>query len=142
MTMRAKLRLLTAALLSVALVAPAEAKPRNDWPNRIDLPVGFQPEGITIGNAPYAYVGSLADGDIYRVSLRTGARRLVTEGPGTPSVGLKIDRRGLLYVAGGPSGTARVINSRTGELVADYPLSDNPSSVSYTHLTLPTTPYV
>jgi hypothetical protein len=118
MTMRAKLRLLTAALLSallsLTLVAPAEAKHRHNWPDRISLPRGFQPEGITIGKAPVAYVGSLADGDIYAVHLRTGKRRLVAEGPGTPSVGLKIDRRGLLYVAGGPSGTARVVNVRTG----------------------------
>ena len=128
MTMRAKLRLLTAALLSAllsfTLVAPAEAKPRNHWPDRIELPVGFQPEGITIGKAPVAYLGSLADGDIYAVNLRTGKRRLVAEGPGSPSVGLKINRRGLLYVAGGPSGTARVVDVRTGD-TQSYPLTDN-----------------
>ncbi len=54
--MRPRLRLLFAALLSamlsVALVAPAEARPRHDYPDRIELPVGFQPEGITIGKAP------------------------------------------------------------------------------------------
>jgi sugar lactone lactonase YvrE len=119
MSMRAKLRLLTAALLSAVLsvtfVAPAEAKHHHAFPDRINLPVGFQPEGITIGKAPYAYVGSLADGDIYRVSLRTGTlRRVNNETPGTPSVGLKIDPRGLLYVAGGPTGTARVVNIRNG----------------------------
>jgi sugar lactone lactonase YvrE len=117
--MRAKLRLLFAALLSamlsVTLMAPAEAKPRHHFPDRIDLPVGFQPEGITIGRKPVAYLGSLANGDIYAVQLRTGERRLVSKGPGTPSVGLKIDRRGLLYVAGGPSGAARVVNVRTGQ---------------------------
>jgi sugar lactone lactonase YvrE len=120
MTMRAKLRLLTAALLSlllaVVLVTPAEAHGRHRrLPDRIDLPVGFQPEGITIGRKPVAYLGSLANGDIYAVQLRTGKRRLVSSGPGTPSVGLKIDRHGLLYVAGGPSGTARVVNVRTGK---------------------------
>ena len=97
-------------------MAPAEAHGRHKHlPNRLDLPVGFQPEGITIGKAPYAYVGSLANGDIYRVSLRTGDLRKVNDKtPGSPSVGLKIDRRGLLYVAGGPTGTARVVNVRTG----------------------------
>ena len=104
--MRSRLRLLFAALLSallsVALVAPAEARPRHNYPDRIDLPVGFQPEGITIGKAPYAYVGSLADGDIYRADLRTGEGKVISEGPGTPSVGLKLDKFGRLYVAGGP----------------------------------------
>ena len=52
-------------MLSVALVAPAEARPRHDrYPDRIELPVGFQPEGITIGKAPIAYLGSRTDGDI------------------------------------------------------------------------------
>ena len=117
MTLRAKLRLLTAALLSlllsVTLVAPAQAHGRHKhYPDRIELPVGFLPEGITIGRAPIAYLGSRANGDIYAANLRTGALRKVNdETPGTPSVGLKIDKRGLLYVAGGPSGTARVVNS-------------------------------
>ena len=139
MTMRAKLRLLTAALLSAllsfTLVAPAEAKPRNHWPDRIELPVGFQPEGITIGKAPYAYLGSLANGDIYRVNLRTGRGRVVTDRPpGTPSVGLKINRRGLLYVAGGPSGTARVVSARTGKFVT-HTLTDKPSFINDVVLT-------
>ena len=126
MTMRAKLRLLTAALLSallgITLVAPAEAKPRHRWPDRIELPVGFLPEGITIGKAPVAYLGSRADGDILAVDLKTGERKIVSEGPGpgNPSVGLKIDRRGLLYVAGGTAGTGRVVSARTGEIFASY----------------------
>jgi sugar lactone lactonase YvrE len=126
MTMRAKLRLLIAALLSamlsVTLVAPAEANHRHRWPDRINLPVGFLPEGITIGRAPVAYLGSRADGDIIAVSLKTGKRRLVSPGlgEGNPSVGLKVDRRGLLYVAGGDTGTGRVISVRTGRILADY----------------------
>jgi len=140
MTLRAKLRLLTAALLSlllsVMLVAPAEAHGRHKHlPNRIDLPAGFQPEGITIGKAPYAYVGSLANGDIYRVSLRTGDLRKVNDKtPGSPSVGLKIDRRGLLYVAGGPTGTARVVNVRTGH-TESYSLTTKPSFINDVVLT-------
>ena len=140
MTMRAMLRLLTAALLSAmlsfTLVAPAEAKHRNHWPDRIPLPVGFQPEGITIGKGPYAYVGSLANGDILRVNLRTGALRKVNdETPGTPSVGLKIDRRGLLYVAGGPTGTARVVNVRTGRTQSYTLTTDRPTFVNDVVLT-------
>src|SRR5215207_1261594 len=106
MIQRSCLRLLFAAVLralvSVALVSPDESKPRHSFPDRIDLPVGFQPEGITIGKKPVAYVGSLADGDIYRADLRTGQGEVISQGPGTPSVGLKIDKKGLLYVAGGP----------------------------------------
>ena len=138
MSPRSRLRLLFAALLaamlSVALVAPAEAKPRHDYPDRIELPVGFLPEGITIGRAPVAYLGSRADGDIYAADLRTGQGRVISQGPGTASVGLKIDNRGLLYVAGGPSGTARVVNTRTGNY-RSYTLTTLPSFINDVVLT-------
>ena len=139
MTMRAKLRLLTAALLSallsVTLVAPAEAKPRSHWSDRIALPVGFRPEGITVGKGPYAYLGSLANGDIYRVNLRTGRGRVISDELGSPSVGLKIDRRGLLYVAGERSGTASVVGARTGDVLASYTLTTKPSFINDVVLT-------
>lgn len=137
--MRTRLRVLSAALLSavlgIALVAPAEARPRYDYPDRIDLPVGFQPEGITIGKRPVAYVGSLADGDIYAADLRSGRGQVISQGPGAPSVGLKIDRRGLLWVAGGPTGTARVVSSRSGKILADITLTTKPSFINDVVLT-------
>lgn len=123
---RTRLRLLSVALLSAALgfalVAPAEARPRHDYPDRIELPAGFQPEGITIGKRPVAYLGSRADGDIIAADLRTGDLRTVSEGLGVgfPSIGLKVDKRGLLYVAGGGAGTGRVISARTGKILANY----------------------
>ena len=40
----------------------------------IDLPDGFQPEGITIGPGGTGYVGSLADGDVFVFDVRTGER--------------------------------------------------------------------
>ena len=139
MTLRGKLRLLTVALLSallaVTLVTPAQALGRHHrFPDRIELPDGFLPEGITIGRAPIAFLGSRANGDIYAASLKTGKGRVISEGPGTPSVGLKVDRRGLLYVAGGPSGTARVVNVRTGDFQS-YPLTSKPSFVNDVVLT-------
>jgi sugar lactone lactonase YvrE len=92
------------------------------WPRRFALPDGFQPEGITIGAAPYAYFGSLADGDIYRASLATGRGKVVAEGlgPGHAAVGLRIDRRGRLFVSGGDSGEIRLVDARTGETEKVY----------------------
>ncbi|QIG39694.1 superoxide dismutase [Microbacterium sp. 4R-513] len=89
----------------------------------IALPDGFQPEGITIDPRGTAYLGSLADGDIYAADLRTGDGEVISEGPGIPAAGLKIDRQGRLFVAGGPSGVARVIDSATGEELARYQLA-------------------
>lgn len=138
MRAQSRFRVLTGALLNDLrgrrLTAPAVAKHRHSYPDRMDLPVGFQPEGVTIGKAPYAYLASLADGAIFAVNLRTGAGRLVSEGPGTPSLGLKVDRRGLLYVAGGPSGTARVVDSRSGANIS-HPLTPNSSLINDVLLT-------
>jgi sugar lactone lactonase YvrE len=88
----------------------------------IHLPNGFRPEGITIGGGPYAYLGSLGDGSIYRADLRTGEGSVISAGPGTPSVGLKLDHRGRLFVAGRGEG-ARVVDARTGEILASYRLT-------------------
>ncbi|MFI1335543.1 SMP-30/gluconolactonase/LRE family protein [Streptomyces sp. NPDC020845] len=95
------------------------------WPTEFPLPDGFMPEGITIGRRPYAYMGSRANGAVYRTDLRTGEGRVVHEGAtGTVAVGLKLDEDGLLYVSGGGGGSARIVDSHTGELVTTYQLTD------------------
>jgi len=113
----------TIALLSLAnfaTVAPAQADLGGAWPTNISLPNGFQPEGIAIDTWPTAYLGSLVDGSIYEVNLRTGRGQIVSTGPGTPSVGLKVDSRHRLFVAGGASGDARVVDARSGDVLASY----------------------
>jgi sugar lactone lactonase YvrE len=140
MTMRPRPRLLaaakmaavalTSAALTVTLAGPAAAHPRHpsdhgSRPEKILLPDGFQPEGIAIDKGPLAYLGSRTNGDIVSVDLRTGELDLVSRGlgPGNPSVGLKVDK-GLLYVAGGNTGTGRVISTRTGRILADYTFTE------------------
>jgi sugar lactone lactonase YvrE len=115
----------SAAALTIAVGAsPAQAGTKPSWPTQFPLPDGFLPEGITIGAKPYAYMGSRANGAIYRTDLRTGKGRIVHEGtPGTAAIGLKLDHDGLLYVAGGDGGTGRVINAYTGELLHTYRLT-------------------
>ena len=130
---RQLVRWAAAAVAGFALLAPtaapADARHRDHrGADVIALPDGFQPEGITIDRVGRdrgtAYFGSRADGDIYAADLRTGKGRIVSDGPGTPSVGLKTDHHGLLYVSGGPSGTARVVDVRSGAVLADYRLTD------------------
>jgi sugar lactone lactonase YvrE len=108
--------------------------PGRVFPDRIELPDGFLPEGITIGGVT-AYFGSRADGDIYAASLVTGRGRVVSQGPGTPSVGLKVDHRHRLFVSGGPAGDARVVDARTGTVLASYQLADAPTFVNDVVLT-------
>ncbi|WP_143465368.1 SMP-30/gluconolactonase/LRE family protein [Kribbella sp. ALI-6-A] len=89
------------------------------YPKHFDLPDGFQPEGIAIARGK-AYFGSRVDGDIYAADLRTGRGRVISQGPGTASLGLKVDRRGRLFVAGAAGGNGRVIDTRTGKVLASY----------------------
>ena len=130
---------LTTAALSLGLVGPATAAPRNGGGqqaqlNRIELPDGFQPEGITVGKHGTAYLGSRGDGDIYAVDLRTGLGNVFSQGPGTPSIGLKFGRD-RLYVAGGNAGTGRVVSTRTGAILASYPFATGETFVNDVVLT-------
>jgi sugar lactone lactonase YvrE len=105
------------------------------FPDMIKLPDGFRPEGIAIGARPYAYFGSLADGSIYRASLLTGLGQKISSGPGTPSVGLKIDNRGRLFVSGGLTGNARVVSAATGDVLATYQFASGTTFVNDVVLT-------
>jgi len=121
------------ALLAVsgtqAAVAAPQAPP-GQLEDVIALPNGFQPEGIAIGPGGTGYVGSLADGDVYVFDVRTGEEITTLEGPGTPSVGLKVDNRDRLFIAGGPTGGARVVDAGTGELLQSYDFTEAPTFVN------------
>ncbi|GAA4806075.1 superoxide dismutase [Streptomyces ziwulingensis] len=114
-----------AALAVVAGTGPAEASGKAPWPTEFPLPDGWLPEGITIGDRPYAYLGSRANGAVHRTDLRTGRGAVLHEGgTGLAAIGLKLDRDGLLYVAGGGGGTARIIDARSGTLLATHRLTE------------------
>lgn len=129
----------------VALVAPAAAgetggrstgaPSATGRPTRIPLPDGFQPEGIATRGGPIAYLGSRVDGDIYAADLRTGEGRVISQGPGTPSVGMKLDGRGRLFVAGGGAGNARVVDVQTGAVLARWRFATSPTFVNDVVLT-------
>ncbi|MEU0964532.1 hypothetical protein ABZ357_03480 [Streptomyces sp. NPDC005917] len=84
-------RLLTAGAATLAALTIGTRADATARPTSLTLPNGWQPEGIAVGAAPYAYLGSLADGSIYRADLRTGTGKVISTGPGTPAVGLKVD---------------------------------------------------
>ncbi|MFB6939699.1 SMP-30/gluconolactonase/LRE family protein [Streptomyces chartreusis] len=118
--------LATGAAIAGAALVPATGTPAvaagKRRPQVLRLPNGFRPEGITVGGGPYAYLGSLGDGSLYRADLRTGEGAIFSAGPGTPSVGLKLDHRGRLFVAGRGQG-ARVVDARSGAILASYALT-------------------
>ncbi|MFF3332068.1 SMP-30/gluconolactonase/LRE family protein [Streptomyces sp. NPDC002888] len=120
---RRRLLTATAALCGAALLGgTAHAAEETAWPDAFPLPNGWQPEGIAIGSRPYAYFGSLAHGDLYRASLATGRGTVLSTGLGAghPTVGLKADPYGRLFLAGGDSGELRTADARTGEVEKVY----------------------
>jgi len=109
--------IVAAALALVLAASPAAA---HAFPSRIELPTGFQPEGIT-DRGLTAFVGSLATGQILAVNLRTGTHTQLVAGGTPPAVGMDYERRNdRLWVAGGPSGQVRVYDASSGALLRTY----------------------
>jgi sugar lactone lactonase YvrE len=101
-----------------------------DWlPKTIDLPDGFQPEGISIGKRGAFYVGSVATGAIYRGSVLTGQGAVLVEGAEPTeepraAIGTEVDNRNRLWVAGGGTGVARVYDAESGRELKEYVFVD------------------
>ena len=113
-----KAAFMVVAVLAFVMVSSAGAEA---YPDLIPLPNGFQPEGIVISKGHTAYAGSLANGDVVEVDLRTGAVMPLVDGPGTRAVGLSFDARSdYLYVSGGANGDGRIYDTNTGDLVMSY----------------------
>ncbi len=95
------------------------------FPEIIQLPTGFAPEGIATGKGTTFYVGSLQGGAIYQGDLRTGEGDiLIPAHEGNMAVGLDVDERNnYLYVCGGRSGEARVYDINSGKIQKTYTLS-------------------
>ncbi len=117
----------TLALLAALVpVQAAQAGDDDHLPDRIDLPNGWQPEGITTDRRSL-YVGSLADGAIWQANPRTGDGEILAPGrTGRVAVGVEYDRRrDVLWVAGGPTNKVRAHDADTGKVLRTYsfPLS-------------------
>jgi len=110
-----RLTLLFALLLAFGLPASAGAAA---FPDRIDLPDGFAPEGIAIGRGTTFYTGSLSLQGIWRGDLRTGDGAFLVDGGG-PFVGMKVDAANRLWVAGGFAGLGYVFDAGTGEPIGE-----------------------
>ncbi len=121
-------RALAACVVSATVVAvpsvAATAAPRG-FPGTVSLPADFSPEGIAGGRGTTFYAGSRpgpTGGAVYVGDLRTGeGELLVAPTPGGASIGMAFDdATGVLWVAGGPTGTVTGYDGRTGEVVAAY----------------------
>jgi hypothetical protein len=115
----------SASSLSSPADPPSTPSAPTTFPARIDLPDGWQPEGITTDQESL-YAGSLVNGAIWKADPRTGTGRVLWPGEeGSVAVGVDYDqRRDLLWVAGGPTGEVRAQDAGTGKVVATYTFKD------------------
>lgn len=97
------------------------------FPETVALPDGFAPEGIAVGRGHTFYTGSLAGAGVWRGDLRTGDGQPLVSGGG-PFVGMKVDNRDRLWVAGGPSGVGYVFDARDGTALATIQLAPGPTT--------------
>lgn len=96
-----------------------------NFPAILNLPNGFYPEGIALGNGNDLYAGSLYHGGIYKVDLRTGSgSMIVPEQINRIAVGLDFDTRtNYIFVAGGFDGYAYVYDALSGAEVGAFQLA-------------------
>ena len=117
-------RLLVLLLMALVALVPTTAGAATS-PDLIRLPDGWQPEGIAAGRGSSLYVGSIPTGAIWKADARTGQGEVLV--PGQPGVrnaiGIKVDKRNRLFVAGGPSGKAFVYDAATGADLGSYQLA-------------------
>lgn len=125
-------RLLVLLVLAAVAAVPATASAAT-FPDTIRLPDGWQPEGIASGRGTSLYVGSIPTGAVWKGDARTGEGDvLVPPRPGERSaIGIKVDKRNRLFVAGGATGKAFVYDARTGEDLASYQLAPAGTAVTF-----------
>jgi len=131
------MRLLVTAI-SVLVLLGAVLVPRDVVADsaRIDLPVGFAPEGIAVGRGHTFFTGSFLSGAIYRGDVRTGEGAiLVPDQGGRGVLGMTVDSRNRLFVAGGFTGDAYVYDGGSGALLRLFHLADAPTVVNDVVLT-------
>jgi hypothetical protein len=130
--MRRALILVLATLLCGAMLVSYSEAGTKQLPEVIQLPSGFQPEGIASGEDSTFYVGSIPTGAVFRGNFVTGTGSVLVPGAnGRAAIGVKFDsRHDRLFVAGGPTGKAFVYDADTGKDVATLELATGATFVN------------
>jgi hypothetical protein len=112
-----------AAMLVAATVLPASAHADDGGfapPDRIELPNGWLPEGITT-DGKSLYSGSRADGSILKIGIGSGRKKTFAGATGRVAVGIDHDvKRDVLWVAGGAGKQIRAQDADTGKVLRTY----------------------
>ncbi len=119
-----------ALLVGLSVVAPTQAQqtPASQRAQIFNFPAEDTvfPEGVAKDpNSNFFYVGSTTNGAIYRGDVRQPNRGLSLFLPGgadgrTTAIGMKVDGRGFLFIAGGATGTIWMYDTRDGRLLSRF----------------------
>ena len=116
--------------VGVAMFGATPAAHAEQFPEHIDLPNNWQPEGIASGRGTIVYSGSRLTGDILAVDVRTGERELVVDAPeGRTAIGIEQDRFGRFWVAGGATGDVYVYDAE-GNPLETYNFRDDATFIN------------
>jgi hypothetical protein len=123
---------LTPIVGAFALIVVAAASAAAPFPDVIELPTGWRPEGIEAGREHTLYVGSIPTGAVRQIDARTDELAedgfpgftLVQPTTGRSATGIEYDKKHeRLFVAGGGTGQAYVYDALTGAPIEDYLLT-------------------
>src|ERR1043165_2424855 len=121
-------------VLTGFIVATSVGTSARVFPDLIQLPADFGPEGIAVGNGSTFYTGSLAAttrGQILVGDLRTGEFATLVDPDGVPATGMKYDPRShLLFVARAGSGMGTIFNAESGDVVMSYQFHAAPTFIN------------
>lgn len=123
---RRLLPLMLGLAITGLIAAPVQA---SAFPDHLDLPDGFAPEGIASGRGTTFFAGSLSGAGIWRGDLRTGDGELLVTGGG-PFTGMKLDAHGRLWVAGAGSGAGYLFDGTTGAELATFAFAGAPTFIN------------
>ncbi len=123
-------RLALAIALLLLLVLPGVAAAASQsFPDLIQLPTGFAPEGIATGRGTSFYTGSLNGQGIFSGDLRTGQGSTLVSDSTRVFTGMKVDQRSdQLFVSGATSGQGYVYDAATGAAIATVQLGPTTGS--------------
>jgi Cu-Zn family superoxide dismutase len=125
-TLRFRFGLISAVILLTVVgstAAAAQSTPTADGATLFALPGDrVFPEGVAYDEETGDfYVGSAADGTIFRGNLESGAIDVFSPAGAnrrTSAIGMELDDGGCLFVAGGSTGRIFAYNTETGSIVA------------------------
>jgi sugar lactone lactonase YvrE len=117
-------------VLMISLIASPAVAADPPFPNVIQLPDGFRPEGIAVGAGTTFYTGSLGGLGVYKGDLRTGDGAIFIPGNDRTFVGMKVDDTGRLWIAGGGTGAGYAFDATTGEELASFQFASAPTFVN------------